>query len=66
VLPSSGEESSTLGFGTAPVKILILGGLLSSTALNMLVLPALYWLWGEREAWQNGVVRLSSLRPTWP
>jgi CzcA family heavy metal efflux pump len=32
-----------------PMAIVILGGLLSATALNMLVLPALYWLWGERE-----------------
>ena len=32
-----------------PMAIVILGGLLSATALNMLVLPALYWLYG-REA----------------
>jgi copper/silver efflux system protein len=32
-----------------PMAIVILGGLLSATALNMLVLPALYWLFGERE-----------------
>ena len=31
-----------------PVVIVILGGLLSSMALNMIVLPALYWLYGER------------------
>ena len=31
-----------------PMAIVILGGLLSATALNMVVLPALYWLWGER------------------
>jgi Cu(I)/Ag(I) efflux system membrane protein CusA/SilA len=31
-----------------PMAIVILGGLLSATALNMLVLPALYWLYGER------------------
>ncbi|MBA2457863.1 MAG: efflux RND transporter permease subunit, partial [Gemmatimonadales bacterium] len=30
-----------------PMAIVILGGLLSATALNMLVLPALYWLFGE-------------------
>jgi Cu/Ag efflux pump CusA len=33
-----------------PLAIVVLGGLLSSTALNMVVLPALYWLWGDREA----------------
>lgn len=33
-----------------PMAIVILGGLLSATALNMVVLPALYWLFGEREA----------------
>ena len=31
-----------------PMAIVILGGLLSATALNMVVLPALYWLFGER------------------
>jgi Cu/Ag efflux pump CusA len=31
------------------MAIVILGGLLSATALNMVVLPALYWLFGERE-----------------
>ena len=31
-----------------PMAIVILGGLLSATALNMLVLPALFWLYGER------------------
>jgi CzcA family heavy metal efflux pump len=30
-----------------PMAIVILGGLLSATALNMVVLPALYWLYGE-------------------
>ncbi|MSR07257.1 MAG: efflux RND transporter permease subunit [Gemmatimonadetes bacterium] len=33
-----------------PMAIVILGGLLSATALNMIVLPALYWLFGERVA----------------
>jgi Cu/Ag efflux pump CusA len=33
-----------------PMAIVILGGLLSATALNMVVLPALYWLFGERTA----------------
>jgi Cu/Ag efflux pump CusA len=32
-----------------PMAIVILGGLLSSLALNMVVLPALYLLFGERE-----------------
>ena len=32
-----------------PMAIVILGGLLSATALNMIVLPALYWLYGNRE-----------------
>ncbi len=31
-----------------PMAIVILGGLLSATALNMVVLPALYWMFGER------------------
>ncbi len=31
-----------------PMAIVILGGLLSATALNMVVLPSLYWLYGER------------------
>ncbi len=30
-----------------PMAIVILGGLLSATALNMVVLPALYWLYGH-------------------
>jgi len=33
-----------------PMAIVILGGLLSATALNMVVLPALYWLYGDRDA----------------
>jgi CzcA family heavy metal efflux pump len=33
-----------------PMAIVILGGLLSATALNMIVVPALYWLFGDRMA----------------
>ncbi|MDX2122537.1 MAG: efflux RND transporter permease subunit [Gemmatimonadota bacterium] len=33
-----------------PMAVVILGGLLSATALNMVVLPALYWLYGSRVA----------------
>ncbi|MDH5804411.1 MAG: efflux RND transporter permease subunit, partial [Gemmatimonadota bacterium] len=32
-----------------PMAIVIIGGLLSATALNMVVVPALYWMFGERE-----------------
>jgi CzcA family heavy metal efflux pump len=31
-----------------PMAIVILGGLLSATALNMVVVPALYWMFGAR------------------
>jgi len=34
----------------SPMAIVILGGLLSATALNMVVLPALYWLFGSQQA----------------
>jgi Cu/Ag efflux pump CusA len=37
-----------------PMAIVILGGLLSATALNMLVLPALYWLAGEADVGASG------------
>jgi Cu/Ag efflux pump CusA len=37
-----GNELQTL------MAIVILGGLLSATALNMVVVPALYWLFGEQ------------------
>ena len=33
-----------------PMAIVIIGGLLSATALNMVVVPALYWLFGDRQA----------------
>lgn len=38
-----------------PMAIVILGGLLSATALNMLVVPALYWLYGERSVMHDAV-----------
>jgi CzcA family heavy metal efflux pump len=41
-----GEPGSEL---QAPMAIVILGGLLSATALNMVVLPALYWQYGRLE-----------------
>jgi hypothetical protein len=44
------------------MAIVILGGLLSATALNMVVLPALYWLFGEREAAREAV----ALGDAWP
>jgi CzcA family heavy metal efflux pump len=40
----AGEPGSEL---QSPMAIVILGGLLSATALNMLVLPALYWKLGS-------------------
>ena len=45
------------------MAIVILGGLLSATALNMLVLPALYWLYGERSvAADDAMPALAPLR----
>jgi CzcA family heavy metal efflux pump len=53
-----------------PMAIVILGGLLSATALNMLVLPALYWMFGEKsiaaetnEAWATGYVAAAPMVP---
>jgi len=49
-----------------PMAIVILGGLLSATALNMLVLPALYWLFGERRvetAQERDAVQRLNLEP---
>lgn len=31
-----------------PVATVILGGLLSSTLLDMIVTPSIFWLWGEK------------------
>lgn len=42
---AGGEPGSEL---QSPMAIVILGGLLSATALNMIVLPALYWRFGAR------------------
>ncbi|MCH7717734.1 MAG: efflux RND transporter permease subunit, partial [Gemmatimonadetes bacterium] len=33
-----------------PMAIVIIGGLVSSTALNMVVLPALFWLFGDKSS----------------
>ena len=42
----AGEPGNEL---QTPMAIVILGGLLSATALNMVVLPSLYWLYGDRQ-----------------
>ncbi len=42
-----------------PMAIVILGGLLTATALNMLVLPALYWMFGARTVEVREDVRLT-------
>jgi Cu/Ag efflux pump CusA len=33
----------------APMAIVILGGLFSSTALNMIVVPSLYYMFGRKK-----------------
>ena len=43
-----------------PMAIVILGGLLSATALNMIVLPALYWMFGERSIESTATDELSA------
>ena len=40
-----------------PMAIVILGGLLSATALNMVVLPALYLLYGDLAADETAAAR---------
>jgi Cu(I)/Ag(I) efflux system membrane protein CusA/SilA len=47
-----------------PMAIVILGGLLSATALNMLVLPALYTLYGRVRVPATDRVAEASPRPT--
>jgi Cu/Ag efflux pump CusA len=42
-----GEPGSEI---QAPMAFVILTGLFSATALNMLVVPAAYWLFGQRSA----------------
>lgn len=39
-----------------PMAIVILGGLLTSTALNMVVLPALYWKFGAKRKAEESVL----------
>ncbi len=41
-----GEPGSEI---QAPMALVILAGLLSATALNMLVVPAAYWVFGRRQ-----------------
>ncbi len=60
----AGEPGNEL---QTPMAIVILGGLLSATALNMIVLPALYWMFGERSVEIVGVDQsfegIGDLRP---
>jgi CzcA family heavy metal efflux pump len=49
-----------------PMAIVILGGLLSATALNMIVVPALYSLFGERVAMAQTVRARDVQSPLWP
>jgi CzcA family heavy metal efflux pump len=46
LVAGGGEPGNEL---QTPMAIVILGGLLSATALNMVVLPALYWMFGDRQ-----------------
>lgn len=61
VLPlalGSGEAGREI---EGPMAIVILGGLITSTALNLLVLPALAWKWGRFTAQTDGIGIDSSL-----
>jgi Cu/Ag efflux pump CusA len=49
-----------------PMAIVILGGLLSATALNMVVLPALYWLDGEPTVQQEETPATVMAEPAMP
>jgi CzcA family heavy metal efflux pump len=49
-----------------PMAIVILGGLLSATALNMVVLPALYWLYGEQTVEQEETAATVMAEPAVP
>jgi Cu/Ag efflux pump CusA len=63
---SAGEPGSEI---QAPMAIVILAGLLSSTVLNMLVLPALYLRYGELGRHDRAAVAApdaSGLRPSTP
>lgn len=37
------------------MAIVIFGGLIDATALNMVVVPTLYWLYGDRSPAHGGV-----------
>lgn len=60
---SAGEPGSEI---QAPMAIVILAGLLSSTVLNMLVLPALYLRYGEYGRCATGPVRTEPARDARP
>ena len=47
-----------------PMAVVVLGGLLSATALNMVVLPALYWL-VEQKATETPRGPMEIADPAW-